>query len=248
MYQLINQKIFNIITGRRYFVKKNNKKIFSVRKYAGSSVSRASTFFTREPETVNWIDNFETETNFLDVGANIGIYSLYAASKKHKVVSLEPESLNFFLLNINIKDNEFEKYIKAYPLSAGEKIDINDLNLMNFKFGGTGHSFGSKIGPDLKEFKPVYSQGSASFDLDTFVDKISFKPNNIKIDVDGNENFVVNGMQRLLHSKELKSILIEANKKNTRNLEAIEKIKSHGFKENLKSGNENQDNYILTRV
>ena len=36
-------------------------------------------FFTREPETLEWIDSFENKENkiiFWDIGANIGLYSM----------------------------------------------------------------------------------------------------------------------------------------------------------------------------
>ena len=82
MYQYLNQKIFNSLINRKFFLKKNKKKIFSVRKFAGATVNRAYTFYTKEPETVDWIDKFNNGSNFIDIGANIGIYSLYAASKK----------------------------------------------------------------------------------------------------------------------------------------------------------------------
>ncbi len=40
---------------------------------------RAFTFFGKEPETLAWIDSFADEPVLYDVGANIGIYSLYTA-------------------------------------------------------------------------------------------------------------------------------------------------------------------------
>src|SRR5690349_11944744 len=33
----------------------------------------------REPETLGWIDAFETPCRFWDIGANVGAYSVYAA-------------------------------------------------------------------------------------------------------------------------------------------------------------------------
>jgi hypothetical protein len=39
------------------------------------------TFFTKEPETLAWIDIFERGSVFYDVGANIGLYSIYAVKK-----------------------------------------------------------------------------------------------------------------------------------------------------------------------
>ena len=43
---------------------------------------RVKTFFTQEPETLNWIDGFDKNNNiFWDIGGNIGLYSVYAALK-----------------------------------------------------------------------------------------------------------------------------------------------------------------------
>ena len=68
---------------------------------------RAETFFTKEPDTIEWIESFDKNDVFLDIGANIGIYSLYAAKNVSKVWAIEPESLNFAMLNLNIFDFQF---------------------------------------------------------------------------------------------------------------------------------------------
>ena len=38
---------------------------------------RIDTFLTKEPETIDWINNFKSNSNFWDIGANIGLYSIY---------------------------------------------------------------------------------------------------------------------------------------------------------------------------
>ena len=40
---------------------------------------RAKTLFTKEPITINWIRNFKKDSVFFDVGANVGMYSVFAA-------------------------------------------------------------------------------------------------------------------------------------------------------------------------
>ena len=50
----------------------------------------------------------------MDIGANIGIYSLYAAKRGHKVVAFEPESQNFALLQRNISLNNLDNYISLF--------------------------------------------------------------------------------------------------------------------------------------
>ena len=47
------------------------------------NIFRIKTFFSKEPETIDWINNFEENSTFFDIGANIGLYSCYAAKKKN---------------------------------------------------------------------------------------------------------------------------------------------------------------------
>ena len=70
---------------------------------------RAKTLFTKEPSTLKWIDSFENINGniFWDIGANIGLYSIYGAIKndKIKVIAFEPSTLNLSLLSRNISIN-----------------------------------------------------------------------------------------------------------------------------------------------
>ena len=64
---------------------------------------RIKTFSKKEPETLDWINNFRSNSVFWDIGANIGIYSCYAAKKKScKVYAFEPSVFNLDLLAKNI--------------------------------------------------------------------------------------------------------------------------------------------------
>ena len=50
-----------------------------------------------EPETLGWINEFSEGATLLDIGANVGTFSIYAAAvKKARVYSFEPSSPNFF--------------------------------------------------------------------------------------------------------------------------------------------------------
>ena len=52
---------------------------------------RIKTYATKEPETLQWIDEFEKGSVLWDIGANIGLYSLYAAkSRQCRVIAFEP--------------------------------------------------------------------------------------------------------------------------------------------------------------
>ena len=55
-------------------------------------------FYLKEPETLEWIDNFKKREKiiFWDIGSNIGLYSIYAAVnfKNIEVISFEPSTSN----------------------------------------------------------------------------------------------------------------------------------------------------------
>ena len=43
---------------------------------------RTKTLFSKEPDTIKWLDEFGSEKNILyDIGANAGIYTIYYAKK-----------------------------------------------------------------------------------------------------------------------------------------------------------------------
>lgn len=80
-------------------------------------VFRAETLLTKEPETIEWVDGFEENSIFWDIGANVGVYSLYVGLKKGvEVMAFEPATPNLYVLNRNIEINQLEK--KYWPLES----------------------------------------------------------------------------------------------------------------------------------
>ena len=83
----------------------------------------ADNFFTKEPETIEWIDKFDNANKniFWDIGANVGLFSIYAAVKHTNlnIVSFEPSTSNLRILSRNISINNLEERIKInqFPLS-----------------------------------------------------------------------------------------------------------------------------------
>ena len=101
----------------------NQKINFTIKN--NSTFWRGRTLLTKEPITIEWIKSFKKNSVFYDIGANMGVYSLYAAiSSKVRVYSFEPESLNFSCLNLNISDNRFNDKIIAFPIAISDKTDV----------------------------------------------------------------------------------------------------------------------------
>jgi FkbM family methyltransferase len=176
---------------------------------------RVQTLFSKEPCTIEWLDSFQPGEELLDVGANIGLYTVYAAMVRGcQVTAFEPESQNYALLNRNIHLNQLSDRVTAYCAAAMDQIKLDRLFLSKFDFhgGGSCHSFGAEVGFDLAKRASPFAQGCISIDIDQAVDnRMLAVPDHIKIDVDGFEHKVVAGAAKTLQDRKVRSLLIEVN-------------------------------------
>lgn len=186
---------------------------------------RVETFWIKETDTLRWIEQFKPEDLFVDIGANIGLFSLYAAScRGARVLAFEPESLNYALLNTNIHLNNMGKRIRAYPLALSDETMLDHLHLSQFVEGGAIHNF-----KEPNE-NTVFSQGCLSMTLDALVEKYQIGiPQHIKIDVDGSEHKILQGAQNTLSRPELLSVLVELDSELGAHSQVIDFMQAKGF-------------------
>ena len=98
---------------------------------------RVNTFSSKEPETLEWIDSLPNGSILWDIGANIGLYSIYAASKKNcQVFSFEPSVFNLELLARNINLNKLQEKITIIPLPLCNKMGPNNMLFTTTDWGG----------------------------------------------------------------------------------------------------------------
>tara|TARA_Y100000589_G_scaffold129072_1_gene122839 strand:- start:634 stop:1293 length:660 start_codon:yes stop_codon:yes gene_type:complete len=171
----------------------------------------------REPATVKWIENLPEETVFFDVGANVGAYSLIAASQEKisKVFSFEPHFQSFYALKKNIAINNLSEKIIAVNLALSKKNNLDRFNHWSdyklFETGSSGHQFGTNIGETGQKININYSELILGVSLDTFCDLSETIPTALKIDVDGIELQILKGSYNLLKNEKLKNVMIESN-------------------------------------
>ena len=178
---------------------------------------RLETFFTKETETLQWIDNFsgKKEIIFWDIGANIGIYSIYAAQKHDniKIIAFEPSTNNLRTLSRNIYLNDLtEKVIISQIALSDKKNKYLTMRESNFIEGSAESAFGVDTDYEGNKFitKNKYKiLGNTINDL--LGNEILEIPNYIKIDVDGVEHLVLRGANKFLKDKRIKSISVELN-------------------------------------
>jgi len=197
------------------------------------SYYRVDTFATKEPETLDWINQFKKETIFWDIGANIGLYSCYAARHKEcKVYAFEPSIFNLEWLGRNIFLNKLSEKVTVVSTPLTDVISQNTLNFSSTEWSGALTTFGQNYGHDGKDLKKVFEFSTLGISMNDAKNllKIS-QPDYIKIDVDGIEYLILKGGEEvLLNSKEL---LIEVNEKFKQQKDSCEQyLKKLGF--NLK--------------
>ncbi len=175
---------------------------------------RAQTLLTKEPETIDWLNSFQSDACLWDIGANVGLYSCYAAKIKGcNVFAFEPSILNLELLGKNIYLNELQDSVHLVPVALSSKNGFSTFLMTETAHGGADSTFGAGIGFDGK---PIY-ESKLSYSLlglsgDSLLAATGMPcPNHIKIDVDGIEHIVLAGMKGILKMPNVKSCLIEAN-------------------------------------
>jgi FkbM family methyltransferase len=172
---------------------------------------RIDTLLTKEPETISWINSFNQEDIFYDVGSNIGLYSCYAAKqKKIKTYSFEPSVFNLEVLVKNININLLNELITVIPISLYKNNAVSEFNLSNIENGGALSSFSEKFTHDGNNMDISFFYKTLGITLDKCIDLFRLpQPDHIKIDVDGIEHMILMGAKKTI--KNTKSILIEIN-------------------------------------
>jgi len=174
---------------------------------------REEWFWGKEPETIAWIEGMTPGNRLWDIGANIGVYSLYASYLGMEVWAFEPSNLNYRALLLNKLDNDFRNLrVMNRALSGRDGISVfNEY----FEAGMSGHSIGEGGRCCLE------SRG------DTLINEGYPIPQHIKIDTDGSELAVLQGCEKML--KEVESLCVEVN-----DWTIVGWLGSRGFHEDLR--------------
>lgn len=174
----------------------------------------------REPELYDWIDSSLTPNSlFIDVGANFGLYSLYAALKTNcKVVAFEPHFATYYILYRNIVLNNIAEKIALYPMAITNSP--NSRTTFRLKDLSAGRALNtlvptatdprsiSQVEKDIDKLNSTIATNSGmpfyqpviSTSLDAFIDQNNLEYNfknfenvSLKIDVDGLDFLVLAG-------------------------------------------------------
>jgi FkbM family methyltransferase len=172
---------------------------------------RVQTFASKEPETLAWIDTLPEGSVLWDIGANIGLYSCYAArARKCRVIAFEPSVFNLELLARNVFLNSLTDRVTIVPLPLFESVAEGALNMTSMEWGGALSTFGADYGFDGKVLDKVFEFRTVGLPMDEFVVRLGLPaPDFIKMDVDGIEHLILRGGSNVL--SRVRGISLEIN-------------------------------------
>jgi FkbM family methyltransferase len=175
------------------------------------SIWRAETFWSKEPETIEWLKFFGNTENLhsivlVDVGANIGIYTLYWCSlnRNLRAISIEPFDENYKLLVSNVDMNDFTDRVKFLKQPLSSQINYGAYDISDRRPGSSSFKFNSGGIQDLGNSKFI-----ESLTLDILLSRVEGQKI-LKIDVDGNDFDILQGAEESLTNQGIVSILIES--------------------------------------
>lgn len=178
-----------------------------------------------EPETIAWIAGFKPGQTLIDVGANVGLYSLLAAAKgAGRVVAVEPNPLSFTVLTRNVAANRFEPVIVPVHAALSNRNGLVAMQLNGTgagSAGNTAHAASEGGGPVLPCFR-----------LDELVALLGLTAvHHLKVDVDGLEPEILEGATGLLARPEMASVFVELNDENqTRRDDIFRRMDTLGYR------------------
>ncbi|MGD9601326.1 MAG: FkbM family methyltransferase [Gammaproteobacteria bacterium] len=173
--------------------------------FAASAIAR---FHSDEPETLAWIDGFAPGEVLWDIGANIGLYALYAGlDPTRRVFAFEPSAFNFGVLAEHIALNRMDDRVRPLCIALGAHGGLGEL-CMRHTDPGHGSNALNVAANNFGPFEPTFRQAIPAYTIDGFRATFDLPPPaHLKLDVDGIELDIVRGAERTL--PHVNSLLVE---------------------------------------
>ncbi|MFA5909862.1 MAG: FkbM family methyltransferase [Vicinamibacterales bacterium] len=174
--------------------------------------SRAAGVLDKEPDMIQWIDALPADAVLWDIGANVGVFSLYAATRRRcRVLAFEPSAANYFALTRNIQLNALSARIESYCVALSGATELGTLNLDSAEIGTAMSQF-SATGEASRysSGQGNVTHGMIGFTIDDFIGRFAPAfPTHLKIDVDGLEWPILQGASATLRDRRLVSAMVE---------------------------------------
>lgn len=198
------------------------------------SAKRALGALRHEPDTLAWIEQYvQSGEHLWDVGANIGVYGLYACLRQDVTAScFEPVAATFSILVRNAALNGVSERLTPLCMALSDSNGIVPLFLSNPASGSSMHALNRAENVQGK-FESAGVQPVPAVRGDKLVADFGARaPSHLKVDVDGHELQVLEGMGALLDRVQTVWIeMVPAGDANGENARIRAVLNSHGLSE-----------------
>ncbi|MBT3551884.1 MAG: FkbM family methyltransferase [Rhodospirillaceae bacterium] len=212
------------------------------------SLHDANSITHGEPETVAWINDLPEASMLWDIGANIGVYSLYAAFVRNiRVAAFEPSAASHAALCRNIEINSLGEMIQPFCLALSDVSGVDYLYMANTDAGHSMHAFAQNTSTE-GTIETQFKQSVIGYSIDDFLAAFDVPaPDYVKLDVDSIETKIIAGARNTL-TGHVKSILVEADQPAERSgdSEIIKLLDGMGFQ--MRPGAGDARNYIFDKM
>ena len=180
-----------------------------------------------EPELLDWIDGFEAESVYFDLGASIGHFALYAAIRRQaRVACFEPEAQNFATLELNhfLNRARLPHLIQAFNIALSNVKAADWMAIGHYGAGEHQKSLSTFTRGSGEAGPASHRQAVLCYPLDTLRAEFALpQPRYVKIDVDGSERAVIGGARETLEHEDCRALFVELdeNDDGTRETEAL---------------------------
>lgn len=171
---------------------------------------RADTFWTKEPGTIAWLESLRPSDVLIDVGANIGLYAMYAAHRCKHVYAVEPHVATVQTLIANIQANGLQDRITVLQIALSDKAGYQPFYYNSLKAASSGSQLDKPISESGQAYEPVFTELKRTDTIDALIKSgVLEQPTAIKIDVDGREKQVLYGAMTCLVNPMLRTVQVE---------------------------------------
>lgn len=201
IFSALYKKYLKLIFKDRVLIRqyKNHALLLRPTNHIDSKILRGVPY---EEEQINFVKSTiakEKLDTFIDVGANIGIYSISLCSEFEEltsIVAIEAQIENYNQLCGNIHINKMDRRIKAYNIGASDSSGT--VRFMRNTGRSTGTSRMKDTAPQTTKWKNFEEETINVDSLDNIIGHLINRNIFFKIDVEGHEIPVLYGMQGLL--------------------------------------------------
>ena len=195
LYNLTKPKMVNVFG--QWLILHQNDQVFA------NEIISTGTF--EDTELKMFLSFLQENMVIFDIGANIGYYTILAASRvgSHgQIYAFEPDKENFAILKNNVELNQHSN-VKLLQLAVSDECGYLELNISLDNKGDHRTRKTSDLNIDRKSYKVK------SITIDSFCDENNVYPDVIKMDIQGFEYFAILGMMNLLTQTQDLVLLIE---------------------------------------